>query len=221
MEGAELRIGGAAFAVETQELLRTLREHTADFATATFDERDAHGVVASGLVAEPGDGGGLGAFLERDAFGAGDSAAADGRGVGGDQGSEEHGVGGVGGMKGEEGENGCAEVLDVVGLLDGAALAGGGEFAFVGGVGALGEELGAKGGDAVGGSPDAAGEAFVALLLRHRPRRAVGLDAAAESGVAGREQGPAGGHGLENGVLVEDVAGFLAGADFAGDGGHR
>ena len=210
-----------AAAVVAEQLVRTLGEQPAHFAAAAFDQRNSHLVIAGCLVAEPSDGGGLGSILDGNAFGAGDGAAAHGCRVGRDQIGEELGVAGVAGMKREERKHGGAKILDVVGLGDGAALAAGVEATGVGGIGALGFEFGAQGSDAVGGRPNAAGEPLATLQFDHGPGGTVGLEAPAKGGVAGRKQGPSGGHGLEGGAFVEDMTGLLAGTNFAGHVGHR
>ena len=221
MQGAVGGVGRLADAVVAKKLMRTLGEQATHFAALAFDQRNPHLIVAGRLMAQPRDGGGLGAFLDRDALGAGNGAAAHRSRVGRDQVGEELGVGGVVRVKSEEGKHGRAEIFDVIGLGDGAAAAAGGEATLVGGIGALGRKFGAEGGDAVGRGPDAPGETLAAFELDHGPRRTVGLDAPAQGGVAGREQGPTGGHGLESGALVEDMTGLLAGTDFAGRVGHR
>lgn len=208
-------------AVVAEQRVRTLGEQAAHFAAAAFDQRNSLLVVAGCLVAEPGDGGGLGPVLDGDAFGTGDGAAAHGCRVGRDQIGEELGVGGVAGMKREERKHGGAEIFDVVGFGDDAALAAGVEATGVGGIGALGFDFGAQGRDAVGGSPNAVGEPLATLKFNHGPGGTVGLEAPAEGGVSGRKQGPAGGHGLKGGVFVEDMAGLLAGTNFTGHVGHR
>lgn len=80
VEGTLRAVEGEAGAIFREELHGALGEEAADFAAAAFFAGDHHRVVAGGLVTEPGDGGGFGALLERDAFGARDGAAADGRG---------------------------------------------------------------------------------------------------------------------------------------------
>ena len=201
--------------------MRTLGEQATHFATLALDQRNPHLVVAGRLMAQPRNGCGLGTFLDRDALGAGDGAAAHRSRVGRNQVGEELGVGGVMRMKREEVKHGRAEIFNVIGLGDGAAAAAGGEATFVGGIGALGREFGAEGGDAVGRRPDTPGETLAAFELDHGPRGTVGLDAPAQGGVAGREQGPTDGDGLEDGALIEDMTGLLAGTNFAGRVGHR
>jgi hypothetical protein len=123
-------------------------------------------------------------------------------------------------VKSEEGKHGRAEIFDVIGRRGGTAAAAGDEATLVGGIGALGRKFGAEGGDAVGRRPDAPGETLAAFELNHGPRGTVGLDAPAQGGVAGREQGPTDGDGLEDGALIEDMIGLLAGTNFAGRVGH-
>lgn len=196
-------------------------ELAADGAAFAFNAGDLHGIVAGGLVTHPGDRGGFGALLDGNAFGARDGAAADGRGVRGDL--IGHGSGGelVARMEGEEGQNRGPEIGDVNGFGDGAALAAGIEFLLIAGVGAFKGEGGAEGGDAVGGSPDTAGEAFVALLLDHGPRGTVGFDPAAEGGVTRRQEVPIGGHRENSAGGVEDVTRFGEGTNFFGVGGGQ
>ena len=86
-------------------------------------------------MTEPGDGGGLGALLEGDALGACDGAAADGRGVLGDEVGEGRGFEAEGRMEVEEADDGVAEIHRVVLLVSGAALATGVKFSLIRGVG--------------------------------------------------------------------------------------
>ena len=87
-------------------------------------------------------------------------------------------------------------------------------------IGALVQEFGAQGFDTMRRSPNPAREALATFQLGHGPRGPVRLDAAAEGGVAGRQEDPTGGHGLEYRVFVDHVTGFLTGTDFAGGVGH-
>jgi len=75
-------------------------------------------VEARGLVPHPGDDRGLGATLDRNALGAGDRAAADGRGVVRDGMGELQGQCRMPLMEREERQHGRLEVFDVLGLLD-------------------------------------------------------------------------------------------------------
>lgn len=216
MEGAGGGVGGGALAVAGEEVAGLVGELAADFAAFAFDAGDAHVVVAGGLVAHPGDGGGFGPLLDGNAFGAGDGAASDGSGVGGDAGGELVGQQTVAGVEGEELIDGAFEVFDVFDLFGGAAAASGFELALVGGVGSLEGKLVAVGGDALGGGVDAAGETFAALDLDDEPVGAVRLDAAREGCIAGREEGPAGRDTEDLASGGEDVAGLGVGADFEG-----
>ena len=67
---------------------------------------DLHVVVARGLMAQPRDGRGFDALLEGNALRASDGAAADGRGVLGDEIREGRGFAFEGGMEGEEADDG-------------------------------------------------------------------------------------------------------------------
>ena len=221
MQGTLGAVDGLAGAIFCEELHGALGEQTADFAAAAFFAGNDHGVVARRLVAEPGDGGGLGALLDRNAFGAGDRAAADGRGVFGDQIGERVGFEAELRMEVEEADDRVAEIHGVVLLVGGAALATGVKLSLIRGVGALKNKRGAQGLDAGGRGPDAAGEAFAALEFDYGEGGAVLFDAAAERGVAGREERPVGRNGFEDAVLVEDVAGEGSGTDFAGERWHR
>ena len=90
------------FAVKLQKLMRTVGEEASDFAATALDEGDAHLIVAGSLMTEPRDGGGFGALFDGNALGAGDRAAAYGRGVRGDKIAEKLGVAGMRGMEGEK-----------------------------------------------------------------------------------------------------------------------
>ncbi len=87
-------------------------------------------------------------------------------------------------------------------------------------IGALFQKFGAQGFDAMCRSPNPLGEALAAFHLGHGPRGAVSLNSTAEGGVTGWQEDPTGGDGLEHGVFVDHVAGFLTGTDFAGGVGH-
>ena len=87
-------------------------------------------------------------------------------------------------------------------------------------IGALDQKFGSKGFDAMRRSPNPLGEALAAFHLGHGPRGAVGLDAAAEGGVAGWQKDPTRWYKLEHGVFIDHVAGFLTGTNFAGGVGH-
>ncbi len=98
-------------------------------------------------------------------------------------------------MEGKEVPNGVAKLVHVNRLLGGPAAASGVETFLVGRVGTLHLEFGTQRGDARCGGPDATGEPFSTGHLDDGPRGPVGLDPSAEGGIAGREQGPAGGDG--------------------------
>ena len=214
MEGAGGGIDRGTGAVVVEEFLGALGELAADFPALAFDPGNGHVVIAGGLVSHPGDGGGFSALLDGDALGAGDRAAADRRGVGGD--AIRHGGGGelVTGMEREVAQDRRAEVSGVSDFCFGPALAAGIEFLLVSGIGAFEGELSAEGVHAVGGSPDAAGEAFVAFLFNDGPVGAVGLDPATQGRVARRKELPVDGHGADLAGGVEDMARSSEGADF-------
>ncbi len=221
MQGALSAVDGLAGAILYKELHGALREQAANFATAAFLTGDDHHIVAGRLVTEPRDGGGLGALLEGDALGACYGAAADGRGVLGDEVGEGRGLEAEGRMEVEEADDGVAEIHRVVLLVSGAALATGVKFSLIRGMSAFQHEGGAQDLDAGGGGPNAARETFAAFDFDDGEGGAVLFDAPAQGGVAGREEYPVRRHGFENAVRVEDVAGEGSGTDFAGEGEHR
>jgi hypothetical protein len=67
-------------------------------------------------MAQPGDDGGFGALLDRDAFGAGHRAAANRRGMSGDGTGQAVGEISVISMKRQERHNSAVEIFDVFGL---------------------------------------------------------------------------------------------------------
>lgn len=221
MQGALSAIDGLAGAIFCEELHGALGEQAANFAPPTFFPGNNHGVVTGCLMTEPRDGGGFGALLDGDALRAGDGAAADGRGVFRDEVGEGVGFETERGVEGEEADDRVTEVHGVVLFLDRAALAAGVKFSLIRGVGAFDDEIRAQGLEAGGGGPDAARETLAAFELDDGEAGAVLFDAAAERGVAGREERPVGGHGFEDAVFVKDMAGEGSGTDFAGEGEHR
>lgn len=221
MQGALSAVDGLAAAIPQKELHGALREQAAYFATAAFFTGNDHRIVAGRLVTEPGDGGGLGALLEGDALGACDGAAADGRGVLGDEIGEGRGFEAEGRVEVEEADDGVAEIDRVVLLVSGAALATGVKFSLIRGAGAFENESGAQDLDAGGGGPDSLRETFAAFDFDDGEGGAVLFDAPAQRGVAGRDEYPVRRHGFEHAVLVEDVAGEGSGTDFAGKERHR
>ncbi len=85
--GAECRIqravlgGGLTAPIPRQQFFGSRREHSADFAPLAFNPGNDDAVVAGRLMPHPGDDGGFGPLLNRDAFRSGDRAATDRRGV--------------------------------------------------------------------------------------------------------------------------------------------
>lgn len=76
-QGAAARRVGVVALMEGEHCAGDLGELAPDLAACALDPRDAHVVVAGGLVAHPGDEGGTGSLLDGDPLGAGDGAAAE------------------------------------------------------------------------------------------------------------------------------------------------
>ena len=201
-----------------EEFFGALGELAADFAALAFDPGDRHVVVAGSLVAHPCDGGGFGALLDRDTFGARHGATANGRGVSGDPIGHRGRGELVARMKREVGENSGAKVGGIRHFRFGASLAAGIEFRVIARISTLQSEVSAESVDALCRSPNPAREAFVALLFDHDPGGSIGLDPATQGGVSGREEFPIVRHGEYPTTGVEDMTRFSERADFQGLG---
>ena len=118
-----------------------LREKPSHFAPLAFDEGNPHIVVGGGLVAQPGDGGSLGSLLEWDAFGPRHGAAAHWGGVRGDELGKDRGIGLVARIEAKKGQHGATKILSVQRLRDHPTLATGREFALIGRIGPLREQV--------------------------------------------------------------------------------
>ncbi len=220
------RAGGrhvTAGAVAVEQGPAPLGQLPSDGPTLALDAGDDQVVVRRRLVPHPGDDGGLGPAVDGDPLGAGDGAAADRRGVGGDGVGQPLGHRGVPRGEGQEGEDGPAERADVIGLLAVPPDGGGGLLLGVGRRRPLGAEVVADGGDRGRGGPHAAGERAAADRLLHGPTGAGGLHPPRQAGVAGRHQGPVGGDGGDAAPAVADGAVVGAGGERLRLGcvGHR
>ncbi len=187
-----------------QQLLRPLGEHPANLPPLAFDASDLHVVVARRLVPHPSDHRRLGPLLDRDAFRAGDGAAAHRRGMFGDGFGQPLCEIGVIGMEVKKCHDGPEEILDVnlLGLLPPLGIR---LFAFgVGFGGAFDFEFGANPFDRVCRCPDAAGEDFAAFLLLDDPMLARGFDSPGQGGITGRKQDPTFGHAQDLPVCGSD-----------------
>ena len=122
-------------------------------------------------MAHPGDHGGLGAFLHRDASGAGHGAAADRCGVGGHRPGEAFRGVGVGRMEAEESEDRLKEVVHILRLGPFPSAQVRLAFAGEGPGGAFRLEAGADQVDRCRRRPDAPGEDLASFCLGHRPEQ--------------------------------------------------
>lgn len=206
--------------VPLQHPTRTLGQLPPHLTTRAPDPHDAHVVVGRGLVPHPGDHGRLCALLHRDPLGPRHRAAPDGRGVRGHPRRQvpRHRL--VPGVEPQEVKHRGLELLDVRGLLLGAALASGLQAPLVRGVRPLGVRRLSRPRNVLGRSPDPAGEVFPPPDLLHRPRRSQRLHRPGDTRVARGKQLPAGGDGVHGPVGVADGARARAGAESGAGLGH-
>ena len=141
-----------------------LSEEAADLAPLPLPVRDLHLVVGAHLVAHPGDDGGFGPPLQRDALGTGDGTAADRSRVFGDGRCQPSGQVGTAGIEGQEVEDGATKRIDVLRLCLFPALPLGLALLGVARRGALGSPFAANRLDDALWRPHAAGEKAARLV---------------------------------------------------------
>ena len=204
-------------AIACQKLFRSLGQESADFSSLSLDVGNYQRIVAGRSVPHPGDYRSFGSSLDRDLFGSGDGATADGGRVIGDGLGELVGKIGVRRMESQKRHDRSEEVFDIF-RLDLTSPPGSGRFLLGEGFGqSLCREVCTNLVDGCPRGPDASGEGPPSFLLGNDPMVPGRFDTTGQSGVTWRQKYPAGWHGQDLTVGASDGARFWTGRV----GGHE